>query len=914
MILTSWPKLILFLSFILTLTVLTIPDDSKLGIIYFNSYKYDEALYYFDRAKNKNISSVSVLKKMKDYFIIKGELDKAITSQARITIILPKNIKHLEELAQLYDWNNQPRLSLKAKEKAIKLANTSSKYDDLLKIQQGYIWLRAYDEANRIGEELYKSDIPSVLIQNLNYYLSIRDSLNVQKHIKRLQALNSQQPYTLNKYLAQSYELDGDYTNAIRSYISFLTKKNLDQINIKKGNFLAGQTKKFIVQNDTTINRIVYLYEQLDNDLAMAKIYGDIYDIDNTKFDTGLDAAQIYLKHKKFNKMKSILSKVYNVRSASRLYRAGHMFLKIKDYKNSIKYFKRVLQLYPFRVEYYKDLSYLYEVTNQPKKALEIQYKLLKYLKKDGSVYFINAGEILVTSNELNTSPDTEILNTQNKIIELLDKIGEKEKKLKELKKFTKSNPADFNLNKKLAFSYLEQNQKQKAHELLRKLYQMNAYDTDVNLYMANYYIDKNEHEIAKDVVLLIKSKNTIEIQNTLFRIYSKKSIKDAKKICQDLERYKDSNNYTYTELKSNCLELDGKTEKAINLVYEYTSNFPDHIDSKVKLVYLTLTNKDLELSNKIIKQLKNSTLPKDDLQKIETYRDQLIVEINLTNSWEHSIDFSYFETKNFNYWANSISIYKNYQNIGLGVNLFRAKTNKSIQELGHNNFSLKYALNDDLSIKGTIGSNYGNNTKPRSEISIAKSLFNNTYISASVKKNKQLYDTQTFATTKEALKDSQNLYLKTNLSLQHEIEGYIAKEDYKVSSSSAQTLNYHLQYNYYIYPKWSLGFYNSIFKTLSADPSLAVVLTDVSNIYALNLRNKVFFNNKKQSSTTDLYIGADNQRDIGFGKYLIFKNQFNYNITLRKQFYFNFTFSNESIEIESQRSTTTSMGYNYWF
>ena len=915
MILTSWSRLILFLSFILSLVILTIPDDSKLGEIYFNSFKYDEALYYFDRAKNQDVSSVSVLKKMKAYFVIQGELKKAITSQKKITKILPKNIFHIKELAKLYDWNNQPKMSLNTREKVIQLENKKSRYKELLDVQQGYVWLREYKEAERIGQMIYESNDIKDLEKNLAFYLAIKNQKEVIKHINKISKLSGKKNYRLQKYLAQSYELNKEYKLAINNYIEYMRDLEKIKKNEEKDTFILEFSKKQLNKHQTTIERIVLLYDTLGERKKIAKINRDYYTIDESKYDLGLDAAEIYLELKDLESIKIILPKIYSVNSAKRLFRAGHIYLELKDFDQSIKFFERVLKLYPYKSEYFKDLSYLYEVTNQPKKALDLQYKLLKLLKKDkqGSFY-INIDEVLVTdTSNSKVVPTNEIINTQKKIIELLEKIGDKKEKHKKLVDFTKSNPYDFELNKTLAFSYLSSNEIKEAELILTRLFNINPLDRDVNLYFVRQDIQNARYSNALNKINLLKktNKKDLQIETALYEIYKRHNPKLALRICKSLEKDK---TYDYIELKVNCLIQEKKIQESLSIIYDFSKDNPDNSNAKIKLAYTSILAKDLELANRVISDLKSSNTPRRLLEPILKYKGELVQQINLTSSWEHSIDLNNFKSGSYNYWSHNVAIYKNTKNIGLGVNLFKANPNKGVKQLGHNNISLKYAVDDNLSINGTLGNNFGNSKEPRYGLSAFKSFDSGIYFNIIIDKNKQIYDTEEFATTKNALKDTQSIFIKKIFSLKHDISFTFSNDQFSINDKEAKSINWVTQYNYYLLTNWSIGFLNSRYHALSGDDEVRRIIIDSSNLYAIDLRNKLTFFNNKLINTTDLLIGMDEERSIDFGEYISIRTQLFYNLTLRKQFYFEISYSNESFEIESQDSLTTSTGYNYWF
>lgn len=243
MILTSWTKLLLFLSFLLVITILSIPNDSKLGVIYFKSYNYEKALEYFDQAKTVNNQSPTILNKLKEYFLIQGDINKALISQKKITEILPKNIQHLQELAKLYNWNNMPYQNLKAREKIAQLQPSHLRMKSYLSIAQGYRWLKKYQDADRIALIIGESNNTENLRQNLNYYLATK---NIQMAVKTLEKLEKLEPGNLNNriYLAQAYTLKNNLTKAIENYMIVVGQDLKYSQSLYKTNFLEINKKK----------------------------------------------------------------------------------------------------------------------------------------------------------------------------------------------------------------------------------------------------------------------------------------------------------------------------------------------------------------------------------------------------------------------------------------------------------------------------------------------------------------------------------------------------------------------------------------------------------------------------------------------------------------------------------------------
>lgn len=142
-------------------------------MIYFHSYKYEKAFEYFKQAKAFDDDNVQALKKIKQYFLIHGDIlfdvrkrfsemkkhKDAIVVLKRLSRAYPRNIEYLENLAEEYSESGEKKKAYSIYLKIIKIERLKVKRRVYLKLMQGP--LLAFNKYGR-------KDTPSLLLNNPN--------------------------------------------------------------------------------------------------------------------------------------------------------------------------------------------------------------------------------------------------------------------------------------------------------------------------------------------------------------------------------------------------------------------------------------------------------------------------------------------------------------------------------------------------------------------------------------------------------------------------------------------------------------------------------------------------------------------------------------------------------------------------
>ncbi|KPA19223.1 hypothetical protein MHK_000527 [Candidatus Magnetomorum sp. HK-1] len=109
--------ILIFISIIVTATVLVFPDQHFVARELINSGRLDTARYYIKRYTNKNPNDAILFIMSSDTYLIEGMPDKAIEELKPFLDHEGVSKKLLFRLAQLYEWERNPRMALKVLER-----------------------------------------------------------------------------------------------------------------------------------------------------------------------------------------------------------------------------------------------------------------------------------------------------------------------------------------------------------------------------------------------------------------------------------------------------------------------------------------------------------------------------------------------------------------------------------------------------------------------------------------------------------------------------------------------------------------------------------------------------------------------------------------------------------------------------
>jgi tetratricopeptide (TPR) repeat protein len=912
MILTSWSRFIVFITLIIIGIVATIPNDTKMGMIYFKSYQYDKALDYFSRAKSDLQNSPAILKKMKEYFLIQGQVNKALIAQRKICDVLPKNKEHLQELAKLYNWNNMPYENLLTRERLAALLKDEEQLGAYFDIAQGYRWLRKYNDANRVAKYLDASENMGFLIKNLEYYFATKQIKNSIRLTNKI-LLKEPNNLKLRKYLAQTYELQDEFVKAIQSYMVYVSNNESYAKKIDTTSFLDIDPQTITTKMET-IDAINELYLKLKRHAMVASINAKVFDKVPLEYDRGLDAAELYLKLDNFQAADVILKKAYNIRSAKRVHRAGLLYASVNMNELAIEYINKAIKMYPWVPVYYNDLTDLYEKTGQKRKALETQYKLLKIQKRKMNYHqpvFLSADEILV-SDRTKRLPSNKIQQTQRKIIYLLYDLKDKEKLHQTLLNYYKQYPFDMEMIKMLAYSHLENNEKAKADPLFFKLFEMNPNDSDVALYVADSYIQDKKFFDAKNILLKIKDHQQTGVHNRLHGIHlATNNVNSFIDICQI---YRDSRDldYNIVEIQVRCNEKNKEYSQSIERLIYYLDSYPDERSARINLIYQYLLSGDHKMAKIEHLGLKDKLSQKQN-DNILKFIEEVELDSKIASSWDHALNYNHYHSNNFESRVVDFMLARNVGKFTYGVQALNIETSAA-DDLGYYGLYLQYRPGSTYQFTVGLGKNQGENEDTRWNVKAGFYPNEKFYLGAEYTKNALAFDQTGFINSGDVLQDRLNFYSSYRYSYRNLFTANINENRYRISGSKAQYLTYGLDWDYYLQQTFGAGLFIQELRLISADKEIEDNFLNRSSLRGVSTFYEFKSFSNKLRNKTKLLLGADSYRKLDFGEFVRLTNETVLNWKKRKDLILNISWDKEGLVVDEDEIIRISLGYNFWF
>lgn len=613
-------KLFALLIFVIVLmTVTSIPDDAKMGEIYFKSFQHDKALDHYKKAKALDSNSPKIIKQLKNYYLVQGDVASALLMQEKVCLVLTRNITELKELVQLYEWNNQPYEALKTQERIIPLLDGDNKAELLHHLTQGYRWLRYYDDADRVASYLDQSDKIDYLISDLEYYVSRSNFPKVIELTNRLNALGIDSP-KFRLLQAQSFEIQSDIRNAIVGYKKYLGG---DPSNHNYGSYKIVRSEKFYKDNLRTFEKLITLYQELEDDDYLVMLYAEIFQKVPSEYEIGLSAAVMLYEREEYQKVRSILHKIIHSNLARDVYRSGDMLLLLNDNKNARKHLEKAYQIDPTNVETMEALSEAYERLGLNKKALRLQYRIRKLIKTKiphqswhpafGATSYYQVQATGPSDISQLNAPER-LKTTQKRIIFLLEKVGDRKSKLAELENYARTYPLDVEMLLELAFAYADINQVSNARKIFEQILAINPYHEKAITSLAEYYWNNGEKGMARTLMERLSNENLNEqTLNRLELIYHDSDDVRAGEICEKFlnRKLKSTDSFAAYELKSRCLIRNDRYGEASDIMLDYLEENPNEKSAKELLgYYLAESGKSIE-AKIIARDIGNETLYK---------------------------------------------------------------------------------------------------------------------------------------------------------------------------------------------------------------------------------------------------------------------------------------------------------------
>lgn len=916
--------LILFVVIISLITLLSIPSNSKLGEIYFKSYRYELALEYFNKSKTLDANSPKTLRQLKDYFLVQGEVDKALQLQVKICEVLTRSKKDLEELSRLYEWTNRPYESLKTKERLAALMSSEERNVALHHIGQGYRWLRKYDDADRVVNSLDNSERIDYLISDLEYYVSssnFKKVIDLTNRLRRL-GVNSDKFKLLQ---AQSYEVQGQIPEAIIAYKKYLSN---DPSFHHYDAYKIVPNEKFYKNNLRTYEKIIDLHQRQKDDTILVDLYEEIFKVNPNDYETALSAIVLHYKKNEIAQMISLLDKVYNSHNSRDLYRSGDLLRLLKESKRALSHLRKAHELSPTNTDILEALVDTYEEMGKDRRALYYQYKLLKILKKKelnkkSSFHYLFESELYAQANGNYQVPKnkTKIRDAQKKILYLLEKVGDKVLRHEELLRYVKIYPLDTRIKSELAYSFVLRGDQAEAERVYNEIYEINNQDRDAVFFLVDEHLKKYEYlDAQRKMLMLPEDGKDYAALNRLEMIYRELDQSKADELCSHaLENvYVDLKDYGQVNLIARCYDYAGDSGKAVSVLLDYLRLNSSDKYAKISLAYYLIKSHRLLDAETVIRNL-HKEYPKDiDVFAVHSDLKSYKLRRLRERAWQHS-GYVHLFSDRFNglsYWDSDFKLTKHFWP-------WAFSTSYSLQNPYYNSSLISdfkvhasYEQVDSYFSEIYIGKNLVNSSRLNAGGSFYKNINSRFSLFADVNLNKQVYEVNTFTKEQKPSQDNYSLSLNQIYNRKHNFSYALEHYSFKLYEGREKIDYIYASFfwNYNYSKRIVYGPYLYERRSLSSTDYIATLLPDFVSTQCMHLkyRHKLKTSENPHTNESDACVGATRSNSSGLGGYINLVNTTKIELAYDYEFELRFEYD-QPIYQDLNQVFSIYAGYNYW-
>lgn len=741
MILFGKRHLILFVLIVLGITLASIPSESKLGLIYFDSYQYEKAFKYLNEVTLKDKDNVIALKKIKDYFILQGNIKKGLEVMKRLYALRPHNLEYLKNLEMLADWNERPELKLKYKEIRANIFSHSEKERTLILIEiaQGYRYLRNFKDADRIFEILYQMENKNAFELMINYYLSSKQALKAIKAIKKYESIfdeDKSQILKFNTYIYQSFGVLNKHRDAIAQALKIMGITDHQRGAYPDG--IEKLTPSQVIKYLYYIEGIIIHFKKLNRIADVERLRTFLVTAIPSNNQFRLDLGEFYYRQGNKSKSIEVLEKLLFHKGLTReqLVDLSERFYDLHEKQKSIQTMELLVRRFPKNRGYWQKIGELYDEVGAKKKALDAFLMLLKLerAKNRSSMdsYFLD-GPKFVLNGKRHLNPyikkykklpsfnsNKRIKNVEKRIIDLLGDIGNIDEMIKVLSRLVDDSPNSPALLSALAQAYYGRGNFQKSKILFRR-----SLEIDPNQKMAlevllgndiregNYkegkrrlqYLEDHFGEISDDYMWELK-------EEIVFQLEGKKS-SSYKNLCHEIVT-KQQDSLEVGRLKAKCFKRLGDDEKAYSIMTRLVSKYPNNLSLQEDLAYEELDRKKLKRAKEHIDFLMlNSDKNPTELRR---YYQELLRNENIQKSWILSNDDYRLTTSIFSFSYLNLDISKGFSKfrVGSGSNqyILGGETNTVFS---YHELYISKQLNEKNSFQLMLGNTFGDKSIPAS-------------------------------------------------------------------------------------------------------------------------------------------------------------------------------------------------------
>ena len=667
-------RLLLFL-FVLFSVLLyyTFPRASMLGLIFFESYEFEKAFNYLTQAQELEPSNIYVYKKLKDYMLYKGQVQKALELQKKLTELRPNNLEYHSELEKLYGWVGDDYSKLKESEKILLMdhqLNPKEKSKRYSEIAEGLRWLRKYDDAKRIYNKIIESGDLEILQKAQQFFGAISDIDSAKIIFNKYQKIKDISPDSVMS-MGETLFFTKRYEESIPYFIWPYLERRWDRP-IYPFTFLSNAIT--LNKNKRYALQMIFLALKKNGKNTLAyQFYENIL----TTYPHW-DQVRMELIYEYVKSHDSKIEKHLNFFMSTNSPRTYQ--LDIVNILNDAKRFQEALKLLliietkdPSNEIMLKQIAEIYELLGQKELSLKYYTKLLKLKEESVSIIY----NILYAKNDISktdapfsrqikkkTDPN-DIIWLRLKVADLSEELKKTDLSMEQLEKLHKENPVDIGILEKIAERYLWYNKKFEAYNIFEQILKIRPDHNKAQFYLGIWYFEKESFDLAYQQLLMVNDQEIIN--SILFQSYFEETIfltkhKDEhKKICKDWIEKKSKSNLKDIEndLIFRCLYREEMKEDALSWIEKTTGFKKDH-EKISQAIDISLEIRNLPKAKQYLKDLKKSDQFNEYNNAQEYYLDELIWHDNQQLSWKITQYNKLTELNNFSLFKSGLEISKN--------------------------------------------------------------------------------------------------------------------------------------------------------------------------------------------------------------------------------------------------------------
>lgn len=673
MILTSWMQFVLFLMGILSMIVLTIPSNLEMGSEYLESFQYDKAFKYFSRAQKNNKTNLANLKRLKELYLIRGELDKAMILQEKLVQLRPQNHEYWKDMVELYDLNLMPYEKFKAREREIELMDQSKIKPHLLEVAEGYRWLQKFDDANRVFNKLLLYNDPALTENIATYYSSTGQAEKALDLFKRNAGKGKNAIYY--RWLAEYAEASEKYTDANEYYRQALT--DLLGTPFKEKDVVT-YNKELLFKNIFYLQKMNLNYQKNKEPHKSEELLNHLTRVFPEELLLSYDLGYFYLENGQSERAYDLFTKLESrEKKPDQILDICETYASLKYVQEAHSCLIRLTDKYPTNARYLDALAESFIRLGDKVKALRILEKILKI---EGETSFVmqefeplaqalspvsnDAGSqtlVKKASRRKQLSPD-QLDELRQRIIYLQQDIGEGDKSETILKALIEKHPKRWAYRKQLGYVYLNRQQLDKGYEQFEEVLKLKPDDQDSLYAMAerDFRAQKFEESYRK-----LKK---LDPGNVLFQLEFREEVLFVSGHKGEYEDFCLNYAPKFKELELRCKFRTGDKVKATGELETFLDTKPDNHPMRATLVSWLLELHEMRRAEKQFNRLKagfndfeEGTLLSNQLKELQAF-------MRLRRAWIISATSAQVMITDYDYNISSLDVLKRLNGPGVGV------------------------------------------------------------------------------------------------------------------------------------------------------------------------------------------------------------------------------------------------------